>query len=70
MSVAEIKDAIEKLPAREKRSLDSWLHEQLGDFDDWDKQVISDIESGKLDAMLHEAKTEYKTGRLKRSLPE
>ncbi len=61
MSIAEIKDAVMKLSADELREFVEWideLHESQ-----WDKQIEEDLNAGKLDHLIAEARKEFKEGR-------
>jgi len=63
MSVQEIETAAKELPANE---LEGMLN-RLFDFfhERWDKQIKADAESGRLDALLQEAREEIRQGRTK-----
>ena len=57
MSLQEIENAITELPPGDVGELMSWLadfHAQV-----WDRQIESDLESGRLDALLEEVDREY-----------
>jgi hypothetical protein len=61
MSITEIKDAVMKLSADELREFVEWideLHESQ-----WDKQIEEDLQAGKLDQLIAEARKEFKEGR-------
>lgn len=60
MSVSEIESAITQLPAKEFGELMAWIeqyHERA-----WDKQIETDLESGRLDALLKEVDEEHEAG--------
>ena len=58
----EIKAAIEKLPAGERRKLVRWIEER--NWDDWDRQIARDIESGKLNQVLRKVRSNIRNGKL------
>ena len=59
-TVAEIREAIEKLSLEERAEL---LTELRGyEDDDWDRQMKADAAAGKFDAMNREAEAEYRAG--------
>jgi hypothetical protein len=60
--VEEIEHAIDSLPVEEYRKFRQWFLER--DLVEWDHQIESDSESGKLDFLLQEAAEEKKMGRL------
>ena len=61
--VNKIKAAIEDLPQEEYSQLRRWFCER--DWQEWDRQIESDSESGKLDFLLNEALDEKAKGKLK-----
>ena len=61
--VEEIKAAIESLPEKEFVRLRQWFSEK--DWQEWDKQIARDSESGKLDFLIKEAIDEKDKGKLK-----
>jgi len=61
--VEEIKAAIESLPQEEFVRLRQWFSEK--DWQEWDKQIARDSESGKLDFLIKEAIDEKDKGKLK-----
>jgi hypothetical protein len=63
MSVAEIKDAVNKLPAQERLR----LLEELCDWPDdvWDRQMKRDAAAGKFAELNEEAAQAAKSGKLK-----
>jgi len=62
-TVQEIKLAIGTLPHQEYMQLLSWIHEK--DWSEWDKQLESDIVSGKLDFLVNEALEAKKNNKLR-----
>jgi len=65
-SVAEIKEAIERLSLSERAQLERWLHHWVDDA--WDNQIAADASSGKLDALLREVDADIDAAKL-RDLP-
>ncbi len=63
MSIDEIKAAIESLPEDDYVELRQWFSEK--DWQNWDKQIEEDSESGKLDFLLQEVFDEKEQGKLK-----
>jgi hypothetical protein len=61
--VEEIKAAIESLPEEEFIRIRQWFSEK--DWQEWDKQIAQDSESGKLDFLIKEAIDEKDKGKLK-----
>ncbi len=59
-TVEKIKAEIDQLSFQERCELNALLHPYPDD--DWDKQMRADAESGKLDWMIQEAKTEETLG--------
>ena len=62
--VKEIKAAIKSLPARQRSSLFRWLEEV--EDQEWDRQIASDVRSGKLKRLLDEVDGEISAGKLHR----
>ena len=60
MSVKEIEIAITRLPADEFADLLVWLDDYRAQM--WDEQIESDLEAGRLDALLAEVEKEYEAG--------
>jgi len=60
----ELEKRIRNLPAGELAKFRAWFVE----FDHllWDKQIESDVESGKLDRLLNEARADYKAGKARK----
>ena len=61
--IEEIKNAIVSLPTDEYRKFRDWFLER--DWEQWDKQIQADSESGKLDFLVEEAKNEKNQGKLR-----
>jgi hypothetical protein len=59
-TVAEIKEAIDRLSSREYCELMSVLHPF--EDDDWDRQMKADAAAGRFTAMNERAEQEYKVG--------
>ncbi len=62
--VEEIEDQIQKLSREEFAELRDWFLEQ--DWNAWDAQIEADAKAGKLDELVSEAKTEYKSGKARK----
>ncbi len=62
-TVAEIEDAIQKLPHKDAWKIAKWLQEYLDE--QWDKQIEKDVRSGKLDKLIAKARSDFKAGRSK-----
>ena len=63
MSVAEIEDAITKLPPQDVEKLAVWLADYRNR--EWDEQVAQDLDSGRLDSFLEAAEAEYQAGKVR-----
>jgi hypothetical protein len=66
-TVAEIRDAIQKLPANEAWQLAHELRDHLDAL--WDKQFEEDVEAGRLDQLIARAREEHASGKT-RSMDE
>ena len=66
-TVAEISEAIHRLPMSERWSLLHQFSDEL--WSDWDKQIEADLKNGRLDGFLAQARAEISAGRT-RSLDE
>lgn len=66
-SVTEIREAIQKLPAREAWQLAEELRDHLDKL--WDEQFEKDVEEGRLDQLIARAREEYAGGKT-RSMDE
>lgn len=62
-TVAEIEDALKKLPMKKARAVASWLQDYLDA--QWDRQIEQDIGAGKLDQLAEQAQAHYGAGRTK-----
>lgn len=60
MSVTEIEQAIEKLPASDVGVLMSWFEDYYHKV--WDKQIEADLRSGALNDLLQEVDEEINAG--------
>lgn len=60
-TLAEIEEAIEKLPTAEFRELLRWLNEREAEA--WDRQIEQDSEAGALDFLLEELDADIAAGR-------
>lgn len=61
--VEKIQSEIESLSPEEYEDLRSWFFER--DWEQWDRQIEKDSESGKLDFLVEEALSEKAQGQLK-----
>jgi len=62
-TVAEIKEAIDRLSPQERCELEALLHPHVDD--DWDREMKADAESGKFDKLVEEAESERRAGTLR-----
>ncbi len=62
-SASEIQIDIQTLPKQEYIKLAQWFSEYDGKA--WDKEIIKDSQSGRLDFLVDEALTEKNNGKLK-----
>jgi hypothetical protein len=62
-TVAEISGAVKRLPKRELARFRKWFAEY--DAAIWDRQIEADSKTGKLDALIREARRDHKAGRTK-----
>ena len=62
-SVAEIQQAITSLPKPEYEQLRSWFDEY--DWDEWDREIETDVEAGKLDFLAERVAEAKRQGNLK-----
>jgi hypothetical protein len=63
LTAEQIKEAIISLPEKEYVKLRDWFLEK--DWEDWDKQIEHDIEAGKLDFLIEEARNEKRKKHLR-----
>lgn len=61
MTVTEIQEAVMKLSTGELKELVQWLDEFSESL--WDRQIEEDIEAGKLDGLIQQARKEFKDGK-------
>jgi hypothetical protein len=66
-TVTEIREAIQKLPAKEAWQLAEELRDHLDAL--WDEQFEQDVEAGRLDGIIARAREEYASGKT-RSMDE
>jgi len=59
--VEALEDEIEKLSPPEFAELRNWLLER--DWENWDRQIERDSESGKLDRLFEEAREAHRQGK-------
>jgi len=62
-TVAEIEDAIQKLPPEKAWEVAKWLQEYLDAR--WDRQIEEDVRSGKLDKLIARARADVAAGRVR-----
>ncbi len=62
-TVAEIKEAIERLSPQERCELEALLHPRTDD--DWDREMQADAAAGKFDVLKDEAAAERRAGKLR-----
>ena len=60
-TVEEIKAAIQRLQPADQNALIQWINQWADD--EWDKQIKADIEGGRLDGLLNQARADIKGGR-------
>jgi hypothetical protein len=60
-TVAEIRDAIRKLPPKQAWQLAAELREHLDAL--WDKQFEEDVKAGRLDQLIAHAREEHASGK-------
>lgn len=61
MSITEIKKAVEKLSVNEQEELFEWVDELREN--QWDKQIENDLDNGRLNDLIEQAKKEFKDGK-------
>ena len=61
--IEKIEKAVVSLPEKEYKQFRHWFFER--DWDQWDRQIEADLNDGKLDFLLKEAKEEKNRGILK-----
>ncbi len=62
-SLVEIETAIKNLPEQDARQLSEWLQAYVAD--QWDKQIETDLMSGKLDDLIANAEKDIAENRIK-----
>jgi hypothetical protein len=62
--IEEIEEQIQELSREEFAELREWFLEQ--DWRAWDTQIEADAQSGKLEQLVSEAKSEYESGRARK----
>jgi hypothetical protein len=62
-TLPEIEAAIKQLPENDIRHLAAWLEEYLEQM--WDKQIETDLVSGKLDKLIAKAEADIAANRVK-----
>ena len=62
-TVAEITGAVKRLPNKELARFRKWFAQY--DAAVWDRQLESDMDSGRLDALVREAERDHRAGRTK-----
>jgi hypothetical protein len=62
--IEDIEEQIQKVSREEFAELREWFLEQ--NWKAWDAQIEADAKSGKLDALVSEAKAEYESGRARK----
>lgn len=62
-TVTEIEAAIRQLTEDEARQLSAWLVSYLDDA--WDTQMKTDVESGRLDALIAKAEADITAGKVR-----
>ncbi len=62
-TVNEITGAVKRLPKKDLARFRKWFAEY--DAAEWDRQLESDVGAGRLDALIHEAQRDHRTGRTK-----
>jgi len=59
----EIKAAIEELPGNDVRQLAMWLQDYLDET--WDRQIETDLESGKLNNLITKAEADIEANQVR-----
>jgi cell division septum initiation protein DivIVA len=67
MSVQEIEDVLVQMSRDEREQVRAWLDEFEADA--WDRQIGEDVKSGRLDALLRQARQEHEASRRKQPRP-
>ncbi len=61
MTITEIKKAVEKLSINEQEELFEWVDELKEN--QWDKRIENDLDNGRLNNLIAQAKKEFKDGK-------
>jgi hypothetical protein len=62
-TVAEIEQALRKLPLQDARTVADWLQDYLDER--WDRQMETDANAGRLDKVWKKAQADISTGKVK-----
>jgi hypothetical protein len=62
-TVTEITGAVRRLPKRDLARFRKWFAEY--DAAEWDRRLESDVDAGRLDALVREAQRDHRAGRTK-----
>jgi hypothetical protein len=62
-TLTEIESAIQQLPESDIRQLSGWLQSYLDEI--WDRQMETDLASGKLDRLIERAEADIAAGRVR-----
>ena len=62
-TLLEIEKAIKELPTEESRRLADWLNQYLDDA--WDRQMQTDLSTGKLDNFIAEVESDIEASRVR-----
>jgi hypothetical protein len=62
-TLPEIESAIQQLPESDIRQLSGWIQTYLDEI--WDRQIESDLASGKLDRLIARAEADIAANRVK-----
>lgn len=61
LTVEEIESAIARLKPDEVHAVADWLQEFRDEL--WDRQIEADAQAGRLNGLIEEARSAYRTGR-------
>jgi len=61
MTITEIKKAVKNLSVTEQKELFNWIDEYREN--QWDKQIEKDLDQGRLNKLIAQAKQEFKEGK-------
>jgi hypothetical protein len=62
-TLLEIEEAIQRLPESDIRQLSEWLQSHIDEM--WDRQIETDLVSGKLDRLIARAEADISASRVK-----